>query len=378
MLKQIQNNKKSDLELQFSKLLLQWNKQKNKRQMPWKGEKDPYKIWLSEIILQQTRVEQGLGYYHRFIETFPGIHQLAQAPDSKIFKLWEGLGYYTRCRNLIATARYISNDLKGQFPTTYEEIKDLRGIGPYTAAAISSFAFNLPHAVVDGNVFRVLARVFGIYRPIDSTGGKKYFTDLANQLLDKKQPGVYNQAIMDFGAVVCKPVAPLCPGCVFNKTCFAFLHNKINELPVKEKKVSIRKRWFYYLVIEHENKIAIQQRIGKDIWQQLYEFPVIETNKEEESKKIITQAEKLNWLQKKNYEVIAVSPLFKQQLSHQLIAGQFIKIRLKKKISPDIHLIWVTKRELKKFAFPKFINQYLESDIGSIKFSDARVHKLIE
>lgn len=347
---------------QFSRLLLQWNKQKNRRQMPWKGEKDPYKIWLSEIILQQTRVEQGLGYYHRFIETFPQIQQLAQAPDSKVFKLWEGLGYYTRCRNLIATARYVSNDLKGQFPATYEEIKNLKGIGPYTAAAISSFAFNLPYAVVDGNVFRVLARVFGINKPIDSTEGKKYFTGLADELLDKKMPGAYNQAIMDFGAVVCKPIAPLCSECVFNKTCFAFLHNTINELPVKEKKISIRKRWFYYLIVEYENKIAIRQRITKDIWQQLYEFLVIETNKEEESKKIIAQAEKLNWLQKKNYEVVSISPLFKQQLSHQLIAGQFIKIRLKKKVNHHENVTWVTKKELKKFAFPKFINQYLDNE----------------
>lgn len=194
MQKQTLKEGKSAQKGQFSKLLLQWNKQKNKRQMPWKGEKDPYKIWLSEIILQQTRVEQGLGYYHRFVEVFPEIHKLAKATDSKVFKLWEGLGYYTRCRNLIATARYISKDLKGKFPGTYEEIKELKGIGPYTAAAISSFAFNLPHAVVDGNVFRVLSRVFGIVKPIDSTEGKKYFTQLANEILDKKSPGIYNQA----------------------------------------------------------------------------------------------------------------------------------------------------------------------------------------
>ena len=262
---------------------------------------------------------------------------------------------------MLVEVRHISGDLGGRFPDTYEEIKGLKGIGPYTAAAISSFAFNLPYAVVDGNVFRVLARVFGINKPIDSTEGRKYFTALADELLDRKQPGAYNQAIMDFGAVICKPVAPLCSVCVFNKTCFAFLHDKINELPVKEKKISIKKRWFYYLVIEHENKIAIQQRLGKDIWQQLYEFPVIETNKEEESKKIIAQAEKLNGLQKKNYEVISISPLFKQQLSHQLIAGQFIKVRLRKKIKQDENITWVTKKELKKLAFPKLINQYLDN-----------------
>lgn len=363
MLSKAQKEDMSDIEKQFSKLLLQWNNQKNKRQMPWKGEKDPYKIWLSEIILQQTRVEQGLGYYHRFIEAFPGIHQLAKAPDTKIFKLWEGLGYYTRCRNLIATARYISKDLKGKFPETYREIIALKGIGPYTAAAISSFAFNLPHAVIDGNVFRVLARVFGIEKPIDSTEGKKYFTQLANDILNKKHPGIYNQAIMDFGAVVCKPATPQCNGCMFNKSCFAFLHNKINELPVKGKKISIRKRWFYYLIIEHENKIAVQQRMGKDIWQQLYEFNLIETVKAEPINKILTKAEKSGCLPEKNYEVIAVSPHFKQQLSHQLIAGRFIKIKLKKKFNWNENIIWVTTREMKKLAFPKFINQYLDNEI---------------
>ena len=289
--------------------------------MPWKGEKDPYKIWLSEIILQQTRVEQGLDYYHRFIEKFPDVHKLAKAKDQVIFKLWEGLGYYTRCRNLIAAARYISKELKGKFPSTYEEINALKGVGPYTASAISSFAFNLPHAVVDGNVFRVLSRVFGIAKPIDSTEGKKYFTQLANDLLDKKQPGIYNQAIMDFGAVVCKPAAPLCSGCVFNKTCFAFLNKKVNELPVKEKKISIKKRWFYYLVIEQENEIAIRQRTGKDIWNQLYEFPMMEKERETSIEAILQEAEKLGWLSKKKYEMVAISPLFKQQLSHQLIAG---------------------------------------------------------
>jgi A/G-specific adenine glycosylase len=343
----------------FSTLLLRWNKDENTRQMPWKGEKDPYKIWLSEIILQQTRVEQGLSYYNNFIKTFPDIHKLAKAADEKIFKLWEGLGYYTRCRNLITTARYISKELKGKFPNAYEDIKALKGIGPYTAAAISSFAFNLPHAVVDGNVFRVLARVFGIDAAIDSTEGKKVFTALANELLYIKQPGMYNQAIMDFGAVVCKP-APLCATCVFKKHCYAFLNNKINELPVKEKKVIVRKRWFYYLVLKYKNKIVIRQRVQKDIWQQLYEFPLIESQKEMPIKKILLQAEKLKWLTKDEYEIIFVSCLYKQQLSHQLITGQFIKIQLKQKPDLKNNLLWMTKDKLGEYAFPQFINQYLK------------------
>lgn len=343
----------------FSTLLLKWNKEKNTRKMPWKGEKDPYKIWLSEIILQQTRVDQGLNYYNNFIKTFPTIQQLAKAPDEKVFKLWEGLGYYTRCRNLLATARYISKELKGKFPDQYEDIKALKGIGPYTAAAISSFAYNLPHAVVDGNVFRVLARIFGISIATDTTEGKKIFTALADQLLDTKQAGLYNQAIMDFGAVICKPALPLCTTCIFNKTCFAFLHNKVNELPVKEKKITVRKRWFYYVVLEYKNEMAIRQRTEKDIWQDLYEFPLIEAEKEADKKIILQKIEKKKWLLKKDYELLSISSLFRQQLSHQLIAGQFIKLQLKKKPVLKNDWVWVTKPKAMAYAFPQFINQYL-------------------
>jgi len=325
--------------------------------MPWKGEKNPYRIWLSEIILQQTRVEQGLNYYNNFIKTFPDVHVLAKAPEKKIFKLWEGLGYYTRCRNLIATAHYISKELNGKFPDTYEEIKALRGVGSYTAAAISSFVFNLPYAVIDGNVIRVLARIFGIYMPAHSTEGKKIYTELANKLLDKKNPGLYNQAIMDFGAVICKPV-PLCNQCVFKKTCFAFLNKKINELPVKGKKINIKKRWFYYLVIEYKTETAIRQRFEKDIWQQLYEFPMIETDKQTDLKKILLRAENAGWLPKKKYDLIFVSSIYKQQLSHQLIAGQFIKLKLKQKSKQENNWLWLTKNKLNKYAFPGLINLY--------------------
>lgn len=348
----------------FAPLLLKWNKEKNTRQMPWKGEKDPYKIWLSEIILQQTRVEQGLNYYNNFIKIFPDVHKLAKAADEKVFKLWEGLGYYTRCRNLLTTARYVSKELKGKFPADYEKIKSLKGIGPYTAAAISSFAFNLPHAVVDGNVFRVLARIFGVDTATDTAEGKKLFTSLSEELLDKKQPGIYNQAIMDFGAVICKPAAPLCTTCIFKKTCVAFLTNKVNELPVKEKKITIKKRWFYYLVFEHNNDVAIQQRTVKDIWQNLYQFPLIEANADTGIKNIIQQATKKNWLVKNDYELLSISPLFKQQLSHQLIAGQFIRVKLKKRTKENNDWVWLTKNKIAKYAFPQFINQYLKNKAG--------------
>jgi len=339
--------------------LMKWNREKNDRQMPWKGEKDPYKIWLSEIILQQTRVEQGLNYYNRFIKVFPDIKKLAKAPDEKIFKLWEGLGYYSRCRNLIFTARVISKNYHGKFPDNYEEIKSLKGIGPYTAAAIVSFAYNQPYAVVDGNVFRVLARVFGIDKPIDSTEGKNYFTALADELLDKKQPGLYNQAIMDFGAKVCKPAAPLCTVCVFRRNCSALQNNKVNELPVKEKRITIRKRWFYYFVFELKGKIAIQQRKAKDIWQDLYEFPLIETKKETNKKRIVQLAAERNWLEKTEYELLSISPLFKQKLSHQLIVGQFIRILLLNKPLVEPGRNWVAKNKFDKYSFPQIINQFL-------------------
>lgn len=332
--------------------------------MPWKGEKDPYKIWLSEIILQQTRVEQGLNYYNNFIKVFPGIHELAKGSDEKIFKMWEGLGYYSRCRNLIATARYVSKERKGKFPGTYPEIKALKGVGPYTASAISSFAFNLPYAVLDGNVFRVLARVFGIDKPVDSAEGKKYFASLADQLLDKKQPGKYNQAIMDFGAVVCKPVSPVCLECPFKKNCIAFLNNRINELPVKEKKTSVRKRWFYYLVLKYENKIAIRRRTEKDIWQDLYEFPLIESANLCATKTILQKAEKKKWVLKKGFEVLSVSPIFKQQLSHQKITGRFIQLGLIKKPLLNNDWLWVIRNKFGKYAFPQFINQYLRIKTG--------------
>jgi A/G-specific adenine glycosylase len=345
----------------FAGLLLKWHIEQNTRQMPWKNEKDPYKIWLSEVILQQTRVEQGLNYYTKFVKTFPGIHELAGTPDPVVFKLWEGLGYYTRCRNLIATARYISKERNGQFPATYEEIKALKGVGPYTAAAISSFAFNLPHAVVDGNVFRVLARIFGIDIPIDSAAGKKTFTTLANELLDKKLPGQFNQAIMDFGAVVCKPVAPLCSECIFNKQCFAFREKKTGHLPVKEKKIRIRKRWFYYLLPEYNDQLYIRQRNENDIWQQLFEFPLIESGKELRQKDILKMAETQFPFLKNNYQVLTISPVYRQQLSHQLITGRFIRMRLIRKYNGNKHWILVKKSQATDYAFPKFINQYLHA-----------------
>lgn len=342
----------------FGKFLLRWNRQKNTRSMPWKGEKDPYRIWLSEIILQQTRVEQGLKYYENFVTQFPGIVNLAEAEEKQVFKLWEGLGYYSRCRNLIATAKFISKELKGEFPSAYEEIVKLKGVGPYTAAAIASFAFNLPHAVIDGNVFRVLARVFGIETPIDSSAGKKLFAQLANELLDKKHPGAYNQAIMDFGATVCKPVAPLCNECVFKKECVAYKTNKVNELPVKEKKVRQKNRHFYFFLLERGNEIAVRERMRKDIWRHLHEFPLVETAGNANIEEIIYNAIGNNWL-KNTEEIVDISEVFTQKLTHQTVKGTFIIAKCRRKPSLPEGFTWVKKSALSHLAFPKMIRDFL-------------------
>ena len=342
----------------FTDSLLQWNKKDNKRQMPWKGEKDPYKIWLSEIILQQTRVEQGLDYYNRFVAAFDNIEQLARAPQTKVFKLWEGLGYYSRCKNLLATAKTIAATYKGKFPQAYDEILALKGIGPYTAAAIASFAFNQPYAVVDGNVFRVLSRYFGIREPIDSTAGKKLFTTLADELLDKKQPGIYNQALMDFGAVICKPQQPLCAICPLKGRCIAYLKGIINELPIKEKSIQKRNRWFYFVIAEHSGKVYVRKRGPKDIWENLYEFILEETTQAIPKEQITELPSFKKLLGKNKFEIIAVSKDYRQQLTHQTIHGQFIRISLKKPLKADGYRV-VDARQLKKLPFPKLITAYL-------------------
>jgi A/G-specific adenine glycosylase len=351
---------KKELLSKFSSLLLRWNSQHNTRKMPWKGEKDPYKIWLIEIILQQTRVEQGLKYYEKFVSEYPDVARLAAAKDEKIYKLWEGLGYYTRCKNLIATARFISKELNGTFPDQFEGIISLKGIGNYTASAIASFAYNLPHAVVDGNVFRVLSRVFGISQPIDTTKGKKLFSQLAEELLDKKKPGIYNQALMDFGAVICKPQNPLCNNCVLRDHCFAFENDLVNELPIKEKKIKIKIRWFNYLLIEFDGKIYMHKRTANDIWRNLHEFVLIETRKSMSVNEVLTKAEKDGILKRKFYKVESVSPPYSQQLSHQKIQGRVIKIVLNKElVIPGFKP--VLKKRVFNYAFPKFINAYFEA-----------------
>lgn len=344
----------------FTKHLLKWHFEENVRKMPWKGEKDPYKIWLSEIILQQTRVEQGLAYYNKFVLTYPTVQQLAGASEEEVFKLWEGLGYYSRCKNLIATAKLISDRFNGIFPDTYEKIKALKGIGPYTAAAVASFAFNLPYAVVDGNVVRCLSRYFGIFNPADNTKGKKVFSHLADNLLDKEHPALYNQAIMDFGAVICKPKMPLCPVCVQRQECYAYQHNAISRLPVKEKSLKKKIRWFYYFVFTYNGLVFIRKRSTKDIWENLYEFVL----KENDGPLPLHQAASLqalvtDVLGNEQFEIHQVSVEYRQQLTHQTIVGQFVTASI---LNPPKYLngyISAGEKELYKYPFPKFITAFL-------------------
>ena len=263
--------------MNFSKNVINWYSD-NKRDLPWRHTVNPYFIWLSEIILQQTQVKQGLPYYKSFVKTFPTVYDLAKSDEQTVLKLWQGLGYYSRARNLHFTAKYIVNELGGNFPNSYSEIIKLKGIGDYTASAIASIAFGETTAVVDGNVYRVLSRFFGIETPINSTKGIKEFKALATELIDKREPATFNQAIMEFGAQQCKPKKPYCIICPLQSGCVAFLKNQTSGLPVKSKKIKIRHRYFNYLVIidQHKNTI-IEQRTEKGIWQNLYQFPLIES-----------------------------------------------------------------------------------------------------
>lgn len=272
----------------FSKNLILWYLQ-NGRTLPWRETRDPYKIWLSEILLQQTRVAQGLPYYLKFIETFPDVHQLAKTSEEKVLKLWQGLGYYSRARNLHFTARHIVEQYQGVFPNNYSELLKLRGVGDYTASAIASICFDEAAAVVDGNVYRVLSRVFGIATPINSSSGIKEFKQLAQALIDEDQPGTFNQAIMEFGARYCMPQNPVCDGCIFSEKCLAFKMKKVNALPVKINKTKVKQHYFNYIVpISAEDTTVLEQRKGKGIWQNLYQFPLVESDSELNLKELLT------------------------------------------------------------------------------------------
>lgn len=350
----------------FQKKLLEWYHPSD-RPLPWKAIKNPYYIWLSEIILQQTRVEQGLPYYKRFVEQYPTVTDLANAPQDDVFKLWEGLGYYSRARNLHAAAKMIVEEHNAVFPTTYKDIRALKGVGEYTAAAIASFAYDLPYAVVDGNVYRVLSRFFGIDTPIDSTAGKKAFRALADDLLYKDDPAQYNQAIMDFGATYCTPKKPLCITCLHQGHCTAFNEQLVDTLPVKAKKLKKRKRYFYYFIMEEEDTVILQKRGSKDIWGDLYEFPMIEMDDLVEGlfleERLRTVLQEKQWFGGDAIVLKEVSSVFKQTLSHQQIHALFIKTAPAKDFFREKNnSIRIERKKIKNFAFPRIIANYLEKN----------------
>lgn len=333
----------------------------NKRDLPWRGTKNPYIIWLSEIILQQTRVEQGLPYFYKFTERYKSVTEFADASEDEILKLWQGLGYYSRARNMHATAKIIKNEHKGVFPCNYETLLKLKGIGEYTAAAISSFSCNEKHAVVDGNVYRLLSRYFGIKTAIDSTSGKKQFKKLAYELLETAEPFIYNQAVMEFGAIQCKPAAPLCENCPLRLNCYAFNHNVVDQLPVKEKKTKVKERFFNYLVLKENDSYLLNKRTGKDIWQNMYDFPLIETSDR------VTESELLQHIHFENFKkngklyIKSVSEEKKHVLSHQIIYARFWEITLENMVFDSSNSVfWVGEDEMDQYAFPKLVDNYLK------------------
>ena len=345
----------------FSEQIIVWYQQ-HKREMPWRGIRDPYRIWLSEIILQQTRVEQGLPYYEKFVKSFPTVKHLATAPADKVMKLWQGLGYYSRARNLHATAKEIVKTHKGKFPDEHADIIKLKGIGEYTASAILSFAFEKSYPVVDGNVYRLLSRYFGVDTPIDSGKAKKEFYVLAQSLIDGHPPGIFNQAIMEFGSVQCKPANPDCMHCPLHESCFAFRNKIVQDLPVKAKAAKARNRYFHYLVIRQNGKLFLNKRTAKDIWKNLYDFPLIETAKRTTAKKLMLAKEWKGYFKGVKMKTGRVSSDHKHLLSHQTIHARFYEIELKRgEVLKDKGIIAVSSKQLKRYAVPKLIERYLES-----------------
>ncbi|HNP31697.1 MAG TPA: A/G-specific adenine glycosylase [Flavobacterium sp.] len=342
--------------MKFSNLLIPWYLQ-NKRDLPWRNTTDPYHIWLSEIMLQQTRVAQGLPYFLRFTEAFPTVFDLAKADEEEVLKLWQGLGYYSRARNLHQTAKHIAFELNGEFPKTYTELLKLKGIGEYTAAAIASFSYNELVPVVDGNVYRVLSRYFDIETDIASSGARKEFMQLAAALIPENQADIFNQGIMEFGALQCVPKNPDCKVCVLNDSCMALQKKKVAQLPVKLKKTKVTNRYFNYLVFsdEKENTI-IQKRTQKGIWYNLYEFPLLETITDESDETILRLIENQVFVENKIEEIKLCNPeIIRHKLSHQHLHIKFWKVQVK-----GLLLNGIGWESVMNFPFPIVIYNFIE------------------
>jgi len=349
--------------MSISKVLIKWYNL-NKRDLPWRETNNPYIIWVSEIILQQTRVNQGIHYFYRFIEHFPDIKSLADAPVDDVLKLWQGLGYYSRARNMHQAAKTIMNDYGGKFPQDYSEILKLKGIGEYTAAAIGSFCFNTAVPVIDGNVIRFLSRFFGVYESISTAKGKKTIKKLAEENIDSKNPGTYNQAIMEFGALQCTPKNPDCIECPLRKECYAYSNNLISDLPVKKKKIKITKRYFNYIHIIYKENTFIEQRTEKDIWHMLYQLPLIETKTKSSTQEIINHELWEKIFENSNPEIVEITNTIKHQLSHQQLFTRFYKVVIKK---PTNYLkqnyLTINHADIEKYGVPRLIDRYFKKSM---------------
>ena len=342
----------------FTKIIYNWYLV-NRRDLPWRETKDPYKIWISEIILQQTRVAQGLNYYNRFIGKFPAVFDLANATEDTVLKLWQGLGYYTRARNLHFTAKYIVNNHNGVFPNDFKTILSLKGIGNYTAAAIASIAFDLPHAAVDGNIYRVLSRYYGISTHIDAEPARTEIQKIANGLIMEKNPGLHNQALMEFGALQCVPKSPDCNSCPVLTNCFAANNNLTGQLPVKSKKITQTTRYFYYFFVESKNSILLEKRTDNDIWKNLHQFPLFESEKELSETEIFNL--KIPFIAGKKVNLKRISTTIKHILTHQTIYARFIHIETDFNNFNHSDLFRVNKKDIYKFAVPKLLEHYLKN-----------------
>lgn len=345
----------------FAKSLLKWDDTANHRTMPWKGETDPYLIWLSEVILQQTRVEQGLPYFLQFKTAYPTVHHLANAPINEVMRLWQGLGYYSRARNLHETAKHVSQQLEGVFPKTFTELKKLKGVGDYTAAAIASFAYGENVAVVDGNVIRVLSRYYGIDTPFDTTAGKKLFAKRALEAMGNTKSATYNQAIMDFGATVCTPQNADCGNCLLSNKCFAYQQGLVAELPVRSKRMAIKHRYFNYLIVRDSAHILLKQRTAKDIWKGLYE-PILVESKEEFNK--YTPYLLKSMIGRCKFQIVGISEDRKQLLTHRMIHSKFTTVMVNDVSKLNLDGATVVKlKDLNRFALPKTVGLYF-TEIG--------------
>ena len=347
-------------QLEIRRLLKEWYEE-NKRCLPWRQTNDPYKIWISEVILQQTRVAQGLNYYLRFINRFPSVKSLAESTEEDVLRVWQGLGYYSRARHLHSAAQMVLTEYNGLIPDTYNELKSLKGIGEYTSAAILSTAYNKPFAVVDGNVFRVLSRIFAIKTPIDTSTGKKEFAQLAQELLDITSPGTHNQALMEFGALHCTPKLPQCDVCPLSEYCVANKLNIQNDLPVKIQKTKIRKRYFHYFEVNIDGYIYLKKREEKDIWKNLYEFPLIETETEECFTELIETPSFKEMFQNIEITFCNFKSQVKHILTHQHIYANFYEFKLSN-ISTrfDSAFLRVKKEDIYKYPIPRLIHRYLD------------------